>query len=106
MTKGNIIRLIDEWDLYDVPAAREEFEEHGHKGNYFFFVVKDDNKNTVGYFIAKAREKEVVIETLDLFDELEEKQDYRGTIISNLREYIKEIKNCSGTRMFFNVSFA
>lgn len=105
MTKGNVLRLMDERDLFDVPDARKEFEKHGHHGNYFFFVILDYNQeNIIGYLIAKKNGEQVLIETFSI--ENEEKEDYRSTILSNLNNYVREIKTFEGTRMFRQVTFA
>lgn len=104
MTKGNVLRLMDERDLFDVPDARKEFEQHGHHGSYFFFVIMDyDQENIIGYLIAKKNGEQVLIETFSI--EEEKKEEYRSTVLSNLNKYVREIKDCAGTRMFRQVTF-
>ena len=110
MTIGKIIRLMDSRDLFDVPEARKEFEKHGHQGNYFFFVIKNykitDEEEIVGYLMAIKEDKKAVVrkvQLLDMVDTAKEKEIYRNTAISNLYDYVKEIKGTEGKREVFQV---
>lgn len=101
MPKGNVLRLMEKKDLFDVPDARKEFEEHGHHGDYFFFVIEDDNKEIIGYLIAKKEGSKAEIKIISLPKEKE--KEYRNTAISNLYDYVKKIKDSQGRRIFFQV---
>lgn len=106
MAIRNVLRLMEEKDLLDVPEARKEFEEHGHYGSYFFFVIEDDNKEVIGYLIAKKENEKVVITKFDLPKVFEKKLEYQNTAISNLYDYVKRIKGTEGKNCFTQVSFS
>lgn len=108
MTKGNVIRLMDEKDLPYVPEIRERFEEYGHLSDYFFFVIEDgdvNNKEVIGYLFAVRQNEKAIIKQLYLPKEFEKKEEYRNTAISNFYEYVSKIKGKEGKRIFFQVSF-
>lgn len=108
MTKGNVIRLMEEKDLPYVPEVREKFKEFGHHGSYFFFVIEDgncDNREIIGYLVAEKEKEKAVIKQLYLPKEFEKREEYRNTAISNLYEYVKRIKGSEGKRLFFQVCF-
>ena len=107
MTKGNVIRVMENKDLCYFPEIRDEFNEYGHHGNYFFFVIKEvieGEEEILGYLIAEKIKEKAVITKMQLFDEVKQKEVYRNTAMSNLYEYVKAIKNCDGKRRFFQVS--
>lgn len=106
MTMKNVIRLMEEKDLPFVPEAREKFRKYGHHGDYFFFVIEGDNEEIIGYLIAKKEGVKAVIRELKLFDAVEQKELYRNTAVSNLYEYLKQIKTSEGKRSFFQVCLA
>lgn len=104
MTIGNVIRVMEEKDLLEVPNARKLFEKFQHDFGYFFFVIEDDSKEIVGYLIAKSEGTKVVIRELYFSGAIKEKYLYQNTAFSNLYEYIRKIRNCNGERIFYQVS--
>lgn len=105
MTKANVLRLMEEKDLPYVPKVREKFEEYGHHGSYFFFVIQDENEEIIGYLLAKKEETKAVIKELEIPETFEKREEYRNTAISNLYDYVKRIKGCEGKRCFYQVCF-
>ena len=97
MEKEPIMRVMENKDLFDVPDAREEFEEHGRKGNYFFFVIEDEPYNVIGYLIAEKEEEKVIVKTLDLPDSFAEMQYFVNLVRKKLYDYVAAIKTCNGT---------
>lgn len=112
MTIGNVLRVMDENDLFDVPEAKNDFEKYGYQGNYFFFVIKNYKKineeEIVGYLIAKIDEsrRAAVVRKFKLLSIIDtsEKYLYHNTACSNLYDYIKDIKSLEGERAIYQVS--
>lgn len=100
----NVIRLMDKKDLFNVPEARKEFEEHGNHGDYFFFVIENDQREILGYMIAKKEDEKNVVEVKQIeVEEVEEKQLYINRAIANLFDYVMQIRNCDGTTIVRDV---
>lgn len=110
MTKGNVLRTMEDNDLCYFPEIRDLFQKFGHHGNYFFYVIREtrrfsEEEEILGYLLAeKDNCNNVVIKKIQLFDKVEEKELYRNTAFSNLYEYVRKIRNFDGERRFFQVS--
>lgn len=105
MTMGNVIRVLEEKDLFDVPDAREEFEKHGTHGNYFFFVIvkpnsgEDTDEKIVGYLMAEKEEEKLIVKKISLDESIkEETKLYKNTAFSNLYEYASKIRGKNNER--------
>lgn len=105
MTKTNVLRIMEEKDLPYVPDVREKFEQYGHHGSYFFFVIEDENEEIIGYLLAEKEKEKAVIKKLELPKTFEKREEYRNTAIANLYDYVKKIKGSEGKRCFFQVCF-
>lgn len=106
MAKGIKIRVMEKKDLRDaVYGAKEMFEEYGHHGDYFFFVIEDGEEN-IGYLIAKKEEdNKLVILQFEVAEEVSaDKADYEKSAVSQLYDYVKGIKGVNGTRTIFQIS--
>jgi len=105
MATENVLRLMEEKDTLQIPNLKEEFRKYAHHGDYFFCVIEDKNEDIVGYLVAEKKDEKLVITTLNLSATLEERNTYYNAAISNLYDYVKEIKNCEGKRIFYQVTF-
>lgn len=104
MVKDSVIRLMEEKDLFSVPDARESFENNGYCGDYFFFVIESKIMDVIGFMVAKKENKKAIIQKLQIDKEIEDKDLYLNLAISNLYEYVKNIKDCNGKQMLLSVS--
>lgn len=111
MTMGNVIRLMEERDLFDVPDAREEFKEHGTHGDYFFFVIvkpnrdEDTDEKIVGYLMAKKEGEKLIVKKISLDESIKEKSNlYKNTAFSNLYEYASKIRGKNKERFIYQIS--
>ena len=93
MTMGNVLRIMEEKDLFDVPNARKCFEENSRSSNYFFFVIENENKEVIGYLIAKREGCQAIITEFEVEGNKKEKELYKNTAISNLYTYIRGIRD-------------
>lgn len=104
MVKNNVIRLMEEKDLFSVPDARESFENHGYCGDYFFFVIENQIGDVIGFIVAKKEDEKAIIQKLQMEKEIQDKELYQNLAISNLYEYVKNIRDCDGKQILLHVS--
>lgn len=99
------LRLMEQKDvLYFVKDAREEFEEHGRDGDYFFFVIENTEGETIGFIIAKRNERRaLVVNKIKFIKEPKEKAMYENFAIAELYQYAKHIYDSEG-RFVYQVS--
>lgn len=99
------IRVMEEKDLRDaVYGAKEMFREYGHHGDYFFFVIEEDNED-IGYLIAKKEDNKIAILKLEVSEEVKaNKAAYEKLATAQLYDYIKHIKGRDGNRTIYMVS--
>ena len=102
---SRVIRIMEANDVfyfnYDV---REMFEKHKNEGDYFFFVIEDDNEEIIGYLIAKKNATKVHIIKIEVTEDVSNKKMYEKVAIPQFCKYVKHIKNCDGTPSIFRVS--
>jgi len=104
MINESVIRLMEAKDLFEVPEARKKFEKHSTHGDYFFFVIHDETETIVGYLIAQREGNKVLVKELEVNDTVQDKRRYRNVALSNLYDYVKNIRGTDGKRICYQVS--
>ena len=103
------IRLMDETDLSTVPEVKESYEKHFKSGDYFFFIIEENNPDSlensvIGFITAKRNGRKIKGNKKFIMELGNKKWIYGKEVELKFFEYLDKLFDFDGTHSVYQIS--